>query len=299
MQSINRPNLFVIGAMKSGSTTLHELLGGHPDICMSEPKEPCFFVDPDVLNSIWPEMWARGYWKNEEAYLALFSVKPSARYFGESSTDYTKLPAIDGVVERIAAYSPEARLLYIMRDPVDRTISHYWHMVEHRGETRSPIRAICEDSQYTDVSNYAMQIEPYIQRFGRDHLYTLTFEALTGDAQNTMRRVFHWLGLMTEFETSSRATVHNVTPNQVHRMRVGMGWLRNLRRSTLWERVGPMVPSRIRKLGVAMTERPVTRAKVDMSEVIEYLRPLQRRQTKVLIELLGREFPEWTSLYGK
>jgi len=298
MQSRNRPNLFVIGAMKSGSTTLHELLGAHPDICMSEPKEPCFFVDPDVLKEVWPEMWARGYWRSEEAYLALFSAKPTARYFGESSTDYSKRPEIDGVVNRIAAFSPEARLLYIMRDPVERTISHYWHMVEHRGETRAPIKAIRDDPRYTNVSNYAMQLEPYIRRFGRGRLYTLTFEALTGDPQATMRGVFDWLGVLTDFEQPSGVEAHNPTPAKVRRRRVGMAWLNAFRHSKVWGCMGPMIPARIRRLGVAMTESPIARRGVDMSQVTEYLRPLQRRQTDVLVDLLDREFPEWTSLYG-
>ena len=94
---MNKPNLFLIGSMKSGTTTLHDLLAEHPDISMSEPKEPCYFVDPDLLKNLWPEMWRMGYWKDEQAYLALFSGKSGAKYFGESSTDYTKMPKISGV----------------------------------------------------------------------------------------------------------------------------------------------------------------------------------------------------------
>lgn len=298
MQSLNKPNLFVIGAMKSGSTTLHELLGAHPEICMSEPKEPCFFLDPELLKREWPEMWARGYWRSEAAYLALFSAKTTARYFGESSTDYTKRPEIDGVVDRIVAFSPEARFLYIMRDPVERTISHYWHMVEHRGETRAPINAIREDPRYINVSNYAMQLEPYMRRFGQDRVYTLTFEALIGDPRATMCRVFDWLGVSADLPPSSAVAVHNPTPPQVHRRRPGMGWLNAVRRSGMWARVGPMIPAGIRRMGVAMTQSPVARKGVDMAPVIEYLRPLQQGQTKALTNLLGRDFPEWKSLYG-
>src|ERR1700690_3655346 len=105
--------------MKSGTTTLHELLAYHPQISMSEPKEPCYFIDPNVLKSHWPEMWKRGFWKSEEAYLALFQNKSEAIYFGESSTDYSKAPKLDGVVERLAAFNPDARIVYIMRDPVE------------------------------------------------------------------------------------------------------------------------------------------------------------------------------------
>ena len=68
-----RPNLFIVGAMKSGSSTLHAYLGEHPEIFMSEPKEPCYFVELDDLESPAREVvegW--GFWRSEDAYLALF-----------------------------------------------------------------------------------------------------------------------------------------------------------------------------------------------------------------------------------
>lgn len=285
--------------MKSGSTTLHELLAEHPDISMSEPKEPCYFVDPRLLETLWPEMWEMGFWKNEQAYLHLFDGKPAARYFGESSTDYTKRTKIDGVVERIAAFSPDARFIYIMRDPVERTISHYWHMAEHRAETRPPLRAIMDDPHYTDVSNYAMQLAPYIERFGRERLYVLSFEELIRDPARAVREVFAWLGVPTDFVPTTLTAAHNVTPAEVRQRRPGMGWLHRLRRSALWHRFGALTPAPLRKLGVRLIEKPVARKAVDMAEVIAYLRPLQQDQTRVLTQQVGREFPEWKTLHGR
>ena len=293
-----KPNLFLIGSMKSGTTTLHELLAEHPDICMSEPKEPCYFVDPEVLRVLWPEMWALNLWQSEDAYLRIFKGKPGARYVGESSTDYSKRPRFDGVVERIARFCPEARIVYVMRDPVERTISHYWHMMEHRGETRAPLQAIKEEPHYTEVSNYAMQLAPYIARFGRERVYVLSFEGLTRDPSQAVRGVFEWLGVTTDFIPAALTAAHNVTPARVRQQRPGMDWLRRLRRSALWERIGPLLPAKLRRLGVALVEKPVARQKVDVSEVIAYLRPLQQAQTRALTDLVGREFPEWKTLYG-
>lgn len=293
-----KPNLFLIGSMKSGTTTLHELLAEHPDVCMSEPKEPCHFVDPEVLRVMWPEMWAMKFWQNEETYLRLFQGKPGARYFGESSTDYSKRPKFDGVAERIVRFNPEARIVYIMRDPVERTLSHYWHMSEHRGEMRPPLQAIKEDPHYTEVSNYAMQLTPYIERFGREHIYVLSFEELTQDPTKAVRGVFEWLGVTTEFVPTALTSAHNVTPHHVRQQRPGMGWLRRLRHSALWGHVGPLLPERLRKIGVSLVEKPVARKEVDVSDVIAYLRPLQQIQTRKLTELVGREFPEWKTVYG-
>ena len=81
----NKPNLFVIGAMKSGTTYLTKLLNSHPSIFMSNPEEPSFFVDPAQLRKIWPDMWDGGYWKSEENYLNLFQTTKNAIIFGEST----------------------------------------------------------------------------------------------------------------------------------------------------------------------------------------------------------------------
>lgn len=293
------PNLFLIGAMKSGTTTLHELLAQHPQIAMCDPKEPCYFVPEGILRKMWPEMWSLGFWRSEEAYAAIFPNKPDARYRGESSTDYSKLPVVPGVPERIQSASPDARFLYIVRDPVQRTISHYWHMAEHRGETRGPLDAIQNDPHYTDVSHYAMQLAPYIERFGADRIKVLTFEALKADPAAVMKDVFEWLDVVPEFEIQNSSAAHNVTPSTVRQHRPGTGLLHRLRHSRLWDAVGPLVPKAVRRMGTRMAERPVEYRSVDTSDVVAYLRPIQQAQTADLAEITGRSFPEWTTLYGK
>src|ERR1700730_14880709 len=151
-----KPNLFLIGAMKSGTTYLTKLLNSHPSIFMCDPKEPSYFVDQAQLRKIWAEMWDGGYWK-EENYLRLFQTAENATILGESSTNYTKRPLVMGVPEKIQQFNPDARFIYIMRDPVERAMSHYWHMVNWEGEWRSILDAIKEEPQYRDVSYYAMQ----------------------------------------------------------------------------------------------------------------------------------------------
>lgn len=292
-----KPNLFLIGAMKSGTTSLHELLAVHPEIAMSEPKEPCYFVDAGLLKTLWPEMWRMAFWRSEAAYLAIFPDNPGARYVGESSTDYSKRPKIDGVVERIAAFNPDARFLYVMRDPIERTLSHYWHMVEHRGETRAPLAAIIADPHYIEVSHYADQLQPYIDRFGRERVHALTFEELTRAPQPTVRTVYAWLGVDAEFVPQGLRAAHNVTPERVRQKRAGMGLLDRIRHSAAWDAIGRYCPASVRKLGVAMVEKSIPRRNVDMSELIAYLRPLQQAQTRVLEQQLGRHFPEWTTLW--
>jgi hypothetical protein len=118
-----KPNLFIIGAMKSGTTYLWNLLSSHPSIFMCRPKEPSYFVEPGQLQKLSYGIWRQGYWKSEEAYLKLFRSAGIATILGEASSYYLHLPFASGVPERICQFNPDARLIYLMRDPIERTIS--------------------------------------------------------------------------------------------------------------------------------------------------------------------------------
>ena len=111
--TIHKPNMFVIGAMKSGTTYLSVLLNSHPSIFICYPEEPSFFVDTDQLKKLWTYMWEKEYWRSEDAYLKLFDLAGDATVIGEASTNYSKLPLVSGVSERIFKFNPDARLIYM------------------------------------------------------------------------------------------------------------------------------------------------------------------------------------------
>jgi len=143
-----KPNLFVIGAMKPGTTYLNKLLGAHPSIFMCSPEEPSYFVDQKQLRRLWPEAWDLGFWRSEDYYLRLFQSSGDAVVVGEASTNYTKRPLVYGVPERIHRFNPDSRFIYLLRDPNQRTISHYWHMVRFGAERRPMLEAIRTEPQY-------------------------------------------------------------------------------------------------------------------------------------------------------
>ena len=214
MHDARKPNLFILGAMKSGTTLLWKLLGSHPSIYMSTPKEPCYFVEPTQLRNLHPFFWSQGYWRSQERYLQLFQSNNNELFAGEASVYYTHLPRATGVAERIHQFNPNARLIYIIRDPVERTISHYWHGVIHSNEDRSLLRAISEEGQYCDVSYYAMQLMPYLDRFKSEQIRILTFEELTENPDETIKSIFRWLGLDTAVTIYPVVPV-NITPDIV------------------------------------------------------------------------------------
>jgi len=292
------PGLFVIGAMKSGTNYLRKLLGRHPSIFMTEVDEPSYFVDPDELKVIWPEMWAHGYWRDERNYLQLFASAGDATILGEASTNYTKIPLVSGVAERLHMFNPDARLIYLLRDPVERAVSQYWHMVRYHSEYRSIAAAIRHDPQYVAVSHYAMQLAPFRERFGDDRLMVLTHEALIRDPVTTMEALYRWLGLDPAcVDIAGFRDPEHVTP-EAFRMPIWKGLPRRLWQSSSVTRISKHLPPRLQTRLREATNRYVRPQDVDLAEVTNFLRSIQRRQVDQLSEILNRGFPEWTTLHG-
>lgn len=251
----------------------------------------------DQLKEVYPSIWEMGYWKSEERYLSLFEDAKGYPVVGEASQNYARLPRVTGVPERIAKFNPDARFLYIIRDPIKRTISHYWYMVDHYGEGRSLFDAVTKDPDYTGTSHYAMQLAPYIRMFGLDRIKILTLENLRDEPQQTMQDVYSWLGVDAGFVPPTLDRQYNAASEETHVTR-GFGILHRLRYSRVWSHLGPATPASIRKIGRGLAEKPVMREDISTAEIENWLRPLQIKQTEELIELTGREFPEWRTLYA-
>ncbi len=267
--------------MKSGTTSLHAYLGSHPQIFMCPEKEPEFFAKETV--------WSRG----EDWYLKLFAAAESESVIGESSTVYSRIPHFPGVPERIAKFNPEARFIYIMRDPIERTISQYWFLVRFCGERRDMLTAVREDPRYTDTSNYAIQLSPYIRLFGGDNIATLTFEELSKNTVPAMQKLFHWLGVDASFVPPNLDQRENVTPQIIVLPKTGL--LNQVGRA-----LKPLIPSRMFSAAKRRLQAYefIDRNSSSVDEVIEFLKPIQKEQVARLEEILGRRFPEWTMLFG-
>jgi Sulfotransferase domain len=179
-------NLIVIGAQKCGTTSLHNYLDLHPEISMCRRKETNFFLqDRD---------WTRGIPFEESRF------DPSARLRGETSPDYTNLPDSAGTAERIRNVVPDAMLIYLIRDPVERMVSHYIHVRTTVGEPRTLAEAIADpESPYVMRGRYATQLMPFLELFPRDQILIESQERLLFDRQAAMRRIFSFLGVDDTF----------------------------------------------------------------------------------------------------
>jgi len=288
------PNLFVIGAMKSGTTSLHALLDSHPEVFMSDPKEPTHFVDGTELRSVSRRAWEAGFWRDRARYVELFAGAEGVPIRGESSTAYSKRPRLGGVPERIATVVPDARIVYILRDPVERTVSHYLHAVQWNDEHRVPLEAVRAEPHYRDVSHYAMQLEPYHRVFGPERVKVMTLESLKSDTARVARDLFVWLGIDPGHLPPSLER-RNPTRADVVRRR-GPAVLRRARSARPTELLKRYLPWRVREMARRLLDQPVDRTSERMTELVAYLRPRQRDETEELSRMLDRAFPEWTTL---
>lgn len=176
-------DVMIIGAQKCATTSLFELMVRHPGIVGSRPKEPHFFSTCHDWRSELPR------------YEAMFTPRDGAIYL-EGSTSYTFYPRRNlRIWEDLYEYNPSLRFVYLVRNPVDRIVSHYMHSVE-RGFTKEPIeRAIVQRGGYLAVSRYATQIRPFLQRFGRDQVLLLDFDDFVHRRAVTLRSVSDFIGL--------------------------------------------------------------------------------------------------------
>ena len=179
----NLPNLIIIGGQKCATTSLHYYLGLHPEILMSRQKELNFFVQEYNWN------------KGVEWYKSNFTGK--ARIFGESSPDYTHYPFFGGVPERMHALVPETRLIYILRNPIDRIVSEYVHRCVDEKENRTIEDALAhlDGNPYVCRSKYFMQLEQYLEFFDKSSILIITLEDLYSHPQKTLWAVFGFLNV--------------------------------------------------------------------------------------------------------
>ncbi len=181
------PNLIIIGAMKSGTTSLHYYLGLHPQIFMSKPKELNFFN----LEFNWP--------KGVQWYESHFLDKTKIR--GESSTSYTKYPTFKGVAERMYSILPEIKIIYLIRDPIERIISEYTHNFSQGRENRTFTDSLknIENNHYVNCSKYYAQLEQYLKFYSISNILIITAYDLMNNRVKTLKKIFRFLHVQEAF----------------------------------------------------------------------------------------------------
>ncbi|MEX2393012.1 MAG: sulfotransferase [Actinomycetota bacterium] len=263
------PNFIIIGAMKTGTTSLHRYLEQHPDVCVSSIKETDFFLGE--------EAFAHGL----DWYESLFERDVAA--VGEASPNYTKRHLWSAVPERIAAVVPDVKLIYVVREPIERLVSHYIHNYSHGRENRSIDKALMEEPGYLLTSSYAHQLDPFIERFGVDRILVLDSADLDQSTATSMRTVFDHLSVTNRIADRLEYERHHSSDGKRRRSivdrRIPIKKVRGLLRLVLPR---------------ALTDpRPIGRPEISATThdmLVERLRPdIDRFRS-----LTGKPFAEWS-----
>lgn len=175
------PNLLVIGAMKSGTTSLHDYLNEHPDIFMSSPKEIHYYADGAY------QEWSK------EKYMSFF--QSDCIYAGTSPQSYTKChnKYYQNIPERIFKDTPDVKMIYIVRDPIERYKSHI--LESYHCDPIEDVEYSKESENYLKTSMYAMQLKAYLEYFRLEQIHILTLESLQKKPLGEMNKIFDFLGI--------------------------------------------------------------------------------------------------------
>ena len=287
------PTFFVNGAAKSGTTSLHYYLDRHPEISMASFKEPAYFVREPIY---------RQQVSDREAYRSLF--ESGTRHRGESSVTYTQWPVFGGVPMAIRDEVPDARFVYLVRDPVERARSHYVqarssrspHHVRHfRGESLERAFTDLDPAWNTLVAAglYMTQIRQYLEFFPRESILVVDSDDLRLDRRSTLDRICDFLELdpmpsQVEFEDERNPAEGKFQEAQ---------WYVRLTEAPSLRQAVDLLPGGVREGLVSTMQRTVSRPldKPEFDpETRERLESVFREEVEELREFTGQAFPGWS-----
>ncbi|MQA74144.1 MAG: sulfotransferase [Solirubrobacterales bacterium] len=270
------PNLIVIGAQKCGTSVLHYYLGLHPEVSMSKPKELNFFIDERA----WPRGvdWYRGHFD------------PDGRVRGESSPNYTAFPQHQGVPERMHSVVAGAKLIYMIRDPLERIAAHWVHNYAKRREKGTLADTLTHpNTSYVTRSLYAMQLERFLAFYSKEQVLVIQQSELRYERAETLHRVFDFLGVDPDFDHPRFSQERHQTSGKTRATRLAVR-LERLGRS----RRGRMFPA---NFWLVLDDRLPLRRQIKRPDVRAALPPQTLAQLRAdgerLRELTGRDFSNW------
>ncbi|MAT73179.1 MAG: hypothetical protein CMJ58_27145 [Planctomycetaceae bacterium] len=304
--SIPKPNLFLIGAPKCGTTSLAWYLSEHPAVFFCDPKEPFYF------NTDYPELRRKEHLETDEAYLQLFAAaRPEHAVIAEGSTTY--LSSAEAIANALA-FSPEARFIAMVRNPVDAVYSFHgelvftsnedvrdfeqaWRLQAERAAGRS-LPELCRNPawlQYRQMGALGSQLQRFYDQVPAAQRMTIVFDEYAADTPGYYRRVLEFLGLPDD----GRIEFPRLKASRRHRLEFVHRFLRmppraieapviRLRRWIGRQRTGPIA-------AVKNVFMPPHKRAALTPEFAAELRREFADEVALLSELLGRDLSDWNT----
>jgi hypothetical protein len=297
LEDMLKPNFYIIGAAKAGTTTLYQLLAQHPEVYMPYDKEPSFFCDDEY------------YQRGEEWYVSTFFNKESNKLVrGEASSRYLYFG--EKVAPRIKQFNnPRApKIIAIFRDPVKLVPSFYWNSVREGKEVLPFEQALNDELErlqntefefarrghflyaYSKIGNYASQIKHYLKLFPRENCLFLLTEDLY-DFDKLKISLSNFLGV-TPFPESTQPSISNAAA--LPKFRTIHNFLRE--RSVIKDLVKPFIPASLRFLmkDKAISHNLLPFKQPPLDPAIETrIRAHFREEVLQLQDLIGRDLGAW------
>ncbi len=292
------PTFLIIGAVKSGTTSLYHYVGQHPEVFVSPVKETNFFAFCDGMPEYrdpWAVLLRQEWVRDLESYRRLFAPGTSSRARGEASPQYLFRP---GTAERIHRHLPGVKLIAILRHPADAAFSSFMMRLRDGHEPYSDFRRAIDAEErgeregwsfgeYVSRFYYYRQLSAYYSVFRREQIRVYLFEDLMTDPAGLLRDLFQFIDVKPDFlaDTSIRLNRSGVIRNPLLR-RV---WHLS---GPLRARVRPLLPPRLRRRAYRMVVRDIEKPRFDPALRRE-LAERYRDDIVRLQELIGRDLTAW------
>ena len=293
------PNFLMIGAQKAGTTAIHAYLSQHPQVFTSEFKEPGFFAfEGGRLSFAGPNVRPERYnVRDIERYKQLFRKVGNRPRAGEASTIYMYVPQ---AAERIRHYIPNAKLIAVLRDPVDRAYSAYRHLVRDGSESLSFEEGLAAEPSrmaanwrpgyhYKQLGFYYAQLRRYFELFSREQIAVYTYDEFKADPQALLKSMFVFLDIDPDFQPdmSVRHNVSGIPKSRLLHAIIG----RPSRAKDLAKR---LLPAGAKRLHATLMSRNIQVSEPKIARHTEQaLREEYREDLLRLESLLGRDLSAW------
>lgn len=302
------PNFFIVGAASSGTTSLYTYLKQHPEVFLPALKEPHYFAQ---LRPSYEQRYLFTYVTAEKDYLALFSKAAAYKAIGEASPSYLWCPEAPARIYRAV---PGAKIIILLRDPVERAYSHYLMNLREGLQRRPFFEALQEDwnrpqkgwgvSQlYVELGLYAEQVRRYLATFGPEQVRIVLFDELRRGAENrnaALAGVLRFIGVdpgyIDRIDMSYAENSFGVARWPWAQRIAGSNWARRAGQLLVPKRIGANHAIK-RLIFQRFFVKSVPRPKIDPA-ARQWLCTIFEPDLRALEELLGRELPElrrsWT-----
>ncbi|NMG57865.1 sulfotransferase [Geitlerinema sp. P-1104] len=298
MDTKHRPNFLVIGVQKAGTTSIYRYLSQHPQVYMSPVKETNF------LERDWTGVVTKKPRKIDslEKYLALFEKVEDEVAVGEASPNYlfhheTSIPVIYNLV-------PEAKLVVILRNPIERAHSDYLMHIRDAIDG-GDCRPLGEQARQRPIKSfqirkgfYCQSLKAFMDKFGADNLKVCLYDDLVQDPVAMMQDIYSFIGVDDQFvpDTSVRAQKAAVPQNKtVHRVLQTRNPLRSLAGSVLRLVFPEKTRQAIRRYLLSLNYKDKSALPLSLEER-RLLRDIYREDILELQELLQRDLSSWLTL---